>query len=146
MRRRGRPAEPLPEFFVDRSLGGHVVADALRAEGLIVQTLVERSNNEQTHGRLRGLRQQFISDDPVRWLFADEADADDFAAAINEGRKYPEAWVSFEPIAWSLHDHDLGSAFPETAQFALGRHEKIVTWSNMFRPLAVDLSGEIRVR
>lgn len=24
-----------------------------------------------------------ISEDPVRWLFVDEADADDFAAAIN---------------------------------------------------------------
>lgn len=42
MRRRGRPAEPSPEFFLDRSLGRHVVADALRAEGLVVQTLAAR--------------------------------------------------------------------------------------------------------
>jgi hypothetical protein len=42
VRRRGQPAEPPTEFFVDRSLGRHVVADALRAEGLIVQTLYER--------------------------------------------------------------------------------------------------------
>lgn len=42
MRRRGRPSEPPPEFFLDRSLGRHVVADALRAEGLLVQTLPER--------------------------------------------------------------------------------------------------------
>ena len=41
MRRRGQPAEP-PEFFLDRSLGRHIVAAALRAEGLIVQTLAER--------------------------------------------------------------------------------------------------------
>jgi hypothetical protein len=45
-----------------------------------------------------------ISDDPVRWLFVDEGDADDFPAAINERREYPEAWASFEPIAWSRHD------------------------------------------
>lgn len=42
MRRRGRPAEPPPGFFLDRSLGRHIVADALRAEGLLVQTLAER--------------------------------------------------------------------------------------------------------
>ena len=42
MRRRGRPAEPPLEYFLDRSLGRHVVADALRAEGLVVQTLAER--------------------------------------------------------------------------------------------------------
>ena len=42
MRRRGQPAEPPPEFFLDRSLGRHIVADALRAVGLIVQTLHER--------------------------------------------------------------------------------------------------------
>jgi hypothetical protein len=42
VRRRGRQAEPPPEFFLDRSLGRHVVADALRAEGLAVQTLAER--------------------------------------------------------------------------------------------------------
>ncbi len=42
MRRRGQPTELPPEFFLDRSLGRHVVADALRAEGLVVQTLAER--------------------------------------------------------------------------------------------------------
>lgn len=62
-----------------------------------------------------------ISDDPVRWLFVDEADADDFAAAINEGREYPEAWVSFEPIASSLQDEDLYSAFSKTVDTALKR-------------------------
>lgn len=50
------------------------------------------------------------SDDPVRRLLADEAGADDFAAEINDGREYPEAWVSFEPIAMNLHDRDLRSA------------------------------------
>lgn len=64
-----------------------------------------------------------ISDDPVRWLFVDEADADDFAAAINEGRQYPEAWVSFEPIAENLYDRGLRSAFPETIESAL-RHRR----------------------
>lgn len=42
MPRRGRAAEPAPEFFLDRSLGRHIVAEALRAEGLAVQTLAER--------------------------------------------------------------------------------------------------------
>jgi hypothetical protein len=42
VRRRGQPAEPLLEFFLDRSLGRHIVAAALRAEGLVVQTLAER--------------------------------------------------------------------------------------------------------
>jgi hypothetical protein len=42
VRRRGQPAERLPEFFLDRSLGRHVVVAALRAEGLLVQTLAER--------------------------------------------------------------------------------------------------------
>lgn len=42
MRRRGQPADLTPEFFLDRSLGRHVVANALRAEGLAVQTLAER--------------------------------------------------------------------------------------------------------
>ena len=42
MRRRGQPAEALPAFFLDRSLGRHVVAAALRAEGFAVQTLAER--------------------------------------------------------------------------------------------------------
>lgn len=38
MRRRSAP-QPEPEFFIDRSLGRHVVADALRAAGLTVHTL-----------------------------------------------------------------------------------------------------------
>ena len=38
MRRRSAP-QPDPEFFIDRSLGRHVVADALRTEGLTVHTL-----------------------------------------------------------------------------------------------------------
>ena len=42
MRRRGQPPELPPEFFLDRSLGRHVVAQALRQEGLTVQTLSER--------------------------------------------------------------------------------------------------------
>lgn len=41
MRRQGQPAEP-PEFFLDRSLGRHIVATALRAAELVVQTLAER--------------------------------------------------------------------------------------------------------
>ena len=47
MRRRGQPADPPPEFFLDRSLGRHVVADALRAEGLLVQTLADRYPEEE---------------------------------------------------------------------------------------------------
>jgi hypothetical protein len=65
-----------------------------------------------------------ISEDPVRWLFVDEVDADDFAAAINAGRKYPEAWVRFEPIALSLHDRDLRAAFPETVEAVLRRRKE----------------------
>jgi hypothetical protein len=40
--RRSRRAEPQPEFFLDRSLGRHLVADALRAVGVSVQTMAER--------------------------------------------------------------------------------------------------------
>jgi hypothetical protein len=62
VRRRGRPAEPPPEFFLDRSLGRHVVADALRAEGLVVQTLAERY--EET--------EEFVADeDWIREVTAD---------------------------------------------------------------------------
>jgi hypothetical protein len=42
VRRRDRPPEASPEFFLDRSLGRRVVPDALRAAGLVVQTLAER--------------------------------------------------------------------------------------------------------
>jgi hypothetical protein len=43
VRRRARPPDaPPPEFFADRSLGRHVVPDALRVVGLVVQTLAER--------------------------------------------------------------------------------------------------------
>jgi hypothetical protein len=33
------PREPPPEFFIDRSLGGRHLADALRALGLVVHTM-----------------------------------------------------------------------------------------------------------
>lgn len=36
-----RPAPPPPEFFVDRSLGRYIVAEAIRGEGYVVRTLVE---------------------------------------------------------------------------------------------------------
>jgi hypothetical protein len=36
-----RPAQPPPEFFVDRSLGRHIVPEALRALGLTVHTMAE---------------------------------------------------------------------------------------------------------
>lgn len=32
-----------------------------------------------------------ISGDPLRWLFVDEADADDFAGAIHEGSEHPRS-------------------------------------------------------
>jgi hypothetical protein len=54
-----------------------------------------------------------ISDDPVRWLFVDEGDADLFAAAINGDSEFPEATVSYEPIAFSLDDEHLRETFPE---------------------------------
>ncbi len=42
MPRPSRQAELQPEFFLDRSLGRHVVADALRAVGASVQVMAER--------------------------------------------------------------------------------------------------------
>jgi hypothetical protein len=68
-----------------------------------------------------------VSDDPIRWLFADEADADAFAQAINGERNHlflrdselPEAVVSYEPIATSLHDPHLREAYPEETETAL---------------------------
>ena len=36
-----RPPQPPPEFFVDRSLGRVVVAEAIRAEGYVVHTMAE---------------------------------------------------------------------------------------------------------
>lgn len=53
VRRRGQPADPQPAFFLDRSLGRHVVADALRARGLTVQTLHDRYPEAE----------QFVADD-----------------------------------------------------------------------------------
>lgn len=48
-----------------------------------------------------------ICEEPIRWLFVDEIDADAFAAAIGD-----EAWVSWEPISESLDDPGLFDAFP----------------------------------
>jgi PIN like domain len=42
VRRRDQPVEAPLRFFLDRSLGRHIVAEALRASGLTVQTLAER--------------------------------------------------------------------------------------------------------
>lgn len=57
-----------------------------------------------------------VSDDPVRWCFVDEGDADAFADASGE-----RAWVSFEPVARSLDDPDLAEAFPELVEAARAR-------------------------
>lgn len=72
MRRRGRPAEPPPEFFLDRSLGRHVVADALRAEGLVVQTLAERYPE----------REELVADE----LWIREATADGLVILMKDDR------------------------------------------------------------
>ncbi|MGO9884864.1 MAG: hypothetical protein ACLPV4_17855, partial [Solirubrobacteraceae bacterium] len=42
MPRPSRRAERPPEFFLDRSLGRHIVADALREVGLTVTTMADR--------------------------------------------------------------------------------------------------------
>ena len=36
-----RPAPPPPEFFIDRSLGRHIVAEALRSHGYTVHTMAD---------------------------------------------------------------------------------------------------------
>jgi hypothetical protein len=36
-----RAPQPPPEFFVDRSLGRHIVPDAIRALGFVVHTMAE---------------------------------------------------------------------------------------------------------
>ena len=41
-----RPAPP-PEFVVDRSLGRHIVADALRALGFVVHAMADVSPTAQ---------------------------------------------------------------------------------------------------
>jgi hypothetical protein len=35
------PPAPPPEFFVDRSLGRHIVADAIRARGYVVHAMAD---------------------------------------------------------------------------------------------------------
>ena len=62
-----------------------------------------------------------VADDPIRWLFVHESDADQFAAAINGDSQFPEASVSYEPIALSLHDPHLRECFPEETEEALAR-------------------------
>jgi hypothetical protein len=42
VRRRAQPAELAQRFFLDRGLGRYTVAQALRAEGLVVETMFER--------------------------------------------------------------------------------------------------------
>lgn len=70
MRRRGRPADPPPAFFLDRSLGRHVVANALRAEGLVVETLAERYPETE----------QFVEDED--WIR--EVTADNFVILMKD--------------------------------------------------------------
>lgn len=41
MRRLPKPPAPPPEFFVDRSLGRHIVADAIRALGYVVHAMAD---------------------------------------------------------------------------------------------------------
>lgn len=72
MRRRGQPAELTPEFFLDRSLGRHVVANALRAEGLAVQTLAERYPETE----------EFVADEV--WIL--EATADGLVILMKDDR------------------------------------------------------------
>ena len=59
-----------------------------------------------------------ISDDPIRWLFTNEIDADTFAEAINKGREFKEACVTFEPIAYSLDERHLALCFPDETKRA----------------------------
>lgn len=61
MRRRDPYAES-PRFFLDRSLGRHIVAEALRREGVDVQTLAERYPEDE----------QFVADEVwIREVTAD---------------------------------------------------------------------------
>lgn len=60
-----------------------------------------------------------ISNDPVRWCFVEETDADDFAKALDES-----AWVTFEPISASLDDPSLAAAFPEAVAAAMATQEE----------------------
>ncbi len=38
------PRDPTLQFFIDRSLGYHLLPDALRARGFVVHRIVQRSN------------------------------------------------------------------------------------------------------
>jgi hypothetical protein len=78
VRRRGRRAEPPPEFFLDRSLGRHIVADALRAENLIVQTLAERYPE----------REEFVADED--WI--PEVTADGLVILMKDDRIRRKPW------------------------------------------------------
>jgi hypothetical protein len=59
-----------------------------------------------------------VADDPVRWLFISEDDADMFCAAINGDSEFPEATVTYEPIAYSLADPDLAACYPDETREA----------------------------
>jgi len=60
-----------------------------------------------------------MSDDPIRWLFKDEWDADAFAEAINgPDNPLPDATVTYEPIAYTLDNEHLHETYPEETEEA----------------------------
>lgn len=65
-----------------------------------------------------------MSDDPIRWLFTDQGDADLFAAAINGDAELKDAIVSYEPIAGSLDDPHLNECYPEETEEARRLYRK----------------------
>lgn len=71
MRRRDLPADS-PRFFLDRSLGRHVVAGALRREGVFVQTLAERYPEDE----------QFVDDE----VWIRDVTADGLAILMKDDR------------------------------------------------------------
>ena len=67
---------PPPEFLIDRSLGRHQVADALRAEGLVVHTLwsvygaAEQALDDDVWATDAGLRGWIVLSDDNRLRYA----------------------------------------------------------------------------
>ncbi len=66
------PSLSPPEFFLDRSLGGHDVAEALRQAGWIIRT----------HGEVYGDRDQSVED--IEWL--ERCGREDWAALTMDRR------------------------------------------------------------
>lgn len=47
------------------------------------------------------------TEDPVFWAFANEGDADDVAAFLNEREGDDKAWTSYQPISTNMRDAHL---------------------------------------